>query len=141
MGLAAIVLVAATAAVAFALLAIRPAASEGGSPVALLPDLKELPPADISVCQNPPDRSAQVPGKCPGDTDSDISSRWQLNFSSAVDNVGRGPLIVDGHKSNPDVNVDMVSWPIATRTSGRSTSTATTRTGTCAASSSTSCTA
>lgn len=109
MGIAAIVCVAVVAAVAFAVLAIRPAASEGGSPVALLPDLKELPPADISVCQNPPDSSAQVPSKCPGDTDSAMSSRWQLNFSSAVDNVGRGPLIVDGHKSNPDPDVDMTA--------------------------------
>lgn len=109
MGLAAAVCVVAVAVVAFAVLAIRPASSEGGSPVALLPDLKELPPADISVCQNPPDSSAQVPSKCPGDTDSDMSSRWQLNFSSAVDNVGRGPLIVDGHKSDPNPDVDMTA--------------------------------
>ncbi len=119
MGLAAVVCVAAAAIVVFAVLAIRPDASVGGAPVPLLPDLKELPPADISVCQNPPDTAADVPGRCPGDALSDRKARWQLNFSSAVDNVGRGPLIVDGTKSNPDSAVDMAASQAIRLSNGR----------------------
>ncbi len=119
MGVAALVGVTTAAIVVVAALAIRPDASAGGSPVPLLPDLKELPPADISVCQNPPDASASVPGKCPGDSLSDHQARWQLNFSSAVDNVGRGPVIVDGSKSNPDSSVAMAASQAVRLSNGR----------------------
>jgi hypothetical protein len=52
-------------------------------PEALLPDLDQLPPAELEIVAE-------------GDT-------YRLTFASAVDNVGAGPLVVEGERTSREV--------------------------------------
>ena len=99
-------------------------------PEELLPDLDQAVPSELAIVQE-------------GDT-------YRLTFASAVDNVGRGPLLIAGER--PDLSVRVMEVQQVVRSSDGSTSRRSvesrgsapsarrhTRTGTCSASSTTSC--
>ena len=66
-----------------------------GDPQPLLPDLDQAPPSALSVRRH--------------------EGAWVLAFGSAVDNVGRGPLIIRGARSGPGV---MAATQLIRRTDG-----------------------
>jgi Lysyl oxidase len=74
-----LLLLAATA-LGFILTAVGLALLDEGEPAELLPDLDQAVPSSISVVRL-------------GDT-------YRLTFASAVDNVGRGPLLIEGSRPN-----------------------------------------
>jgi hypothetical protein len=82
------------------LLTAAPDASGTGSP--RLPDLAQELPASLVVTHAEPS-----PGV----------SEYQLGFRSAVRNIGRGPLVIDGHRSGTDLTT-MVADQAVERSGG-----------------------
>ena len=62
------------------------AAGRSAAPAELLPDLDQATPNDLGITT----------------TGSKTNPTYQLGFASAVQNVGNGPLIIDGHRSASD---------------------------------------
>ena len=98
-------LVLAATALGFILAAVGLALLEEGEPAELLPDLDQAVPSSISVVRL-------------GDT-------YRLTFASAVDNVGRGPLLIEG--SRPDRSTSTMTVRQAVRREDGSTRVRTTR--------------
>jgi hypothetical protein len=67
------------------------------SPKELLPDLRQLPPGGISVVE--------------------VDGEHRLVFLSAVDNVGRAPIVVEGRRESGD-EATMAVEQVVTRTDG-----------------------
>ncbi|HYP47702.1 MAG TPA: hypothetical protein VEQ61_03605, partial [Thermoleophilaceae bacterium] len=86
-----------------AVIAGRPSTQAGAAlPGQRLPDLDAVAPSDLGV----------VPARVGGER------RWRLGFGSAAENVGAGPLIIDGRRS--PASRTMVAEQVITRRGGRS---------------------
>src|SRR4051794_22721696 len=65
---------------------------------AQLPDLDQEPPAELTVAYAPSQLAQLGPAWTP--LKDGRSPRWWLGFSSAVSNVGAGPLVIAGHRAS-----------------------------------------
>src|SRR4051794_5955713 len=86
-----------------------PVPPAGAAEGILLPDLDQEPPGQITVA-SAPSQLAQV-GAAWKPLAGGRAPRWYLGFSSAVSNVGAGPLVISGHRAStaqPTMTADQV---------------------------------